>query len=60
MASGFTSGTIVHRVDGEFEFLEDVQHFPADIAGGAHDGDFVTHRSWSFGRPVFATRSLAA
>ena len=59
-ALGLARGDGVHGVDGEFEFLEDVQHFPAHIAGGAHDGDFITHRCWSFGRPVLATRSLAA
>jgi hypothetical protein len=41
-ALGLARGHGVHLVDGEFEFLEDVQHFPADIAGGAHDGDVRT------------------
>jgi len=33
----------VQGLDGEVQFLEDIQHFPADIAGGAYDGDAIAH-----------------
>ena len=32
-----------HLVGGELPLGEDFEHFAAHIAGGAHDGDFVTH-----------------
>lgn len=34
-------------VRGEFALIQDVEHFPSDIAGRADDCDFVTHRSLS-------------
>ena len=34
-------------VGREFALVEDVEHFPPDIAGRADDCDFVTHRSLS-------------
>jgi hypothetical protein len=34
-------------VGGEFALVENVEHFPSDIAGRANHCDFVTHRSLS-------------
>ena len=36
-----------HLVGGEFAFVENVEHFPPDIAGRSDQRDFVTHRSLS-------------
>ncbi len=33
----------MHFIDREVQLLDDVQHFPADIAGGANDGDAIAH-----------------
>ena len=34
-----------HLVGGKVPLGQDVEHLAAHIAGGADDGDFVTHRS---------------
>ncbi len=34
-------------VRGKFALIQDVEHFPSDIAGRADHCDFVTHRSLS-------------
>src|SRR6202022_365324 len=36
-----------HLVGREFPFVENVEHFPPDIAGRSDQRDFVTHRSIS-------------
>jgi hypothetical protein len=36
-----------HLVSREFAFVENVEHFPPDIAGRSDQRDFVTHRSLS-------------
>ena len=32
-----------HLVGGKLPLGEDIEHLPADIAGGSDDGDFITH-----------------
>ena len=49
-ALGLARGDGVDFIDGEFQLLEDVQHFAAHIARGSDDGDAITHFCWSFGR----------
>ena len=49
---GLARGDGVDFIDGEFQLLEDVQHFAAHIARGPDDRDAITHDDWSFGRAI--------
>ena len=42
-ADGAAGSEGIHLVDGEKALGKDRQHLPADIAGGADDGDVVAH-----------------
>ena len=47
-ANGFTAGDRVNCIHGEFDFLEDIQHFAAHITRGPDDGDAIAHLCLSF------------
>src|SRR5690606_3963612 len=64
-ALGFSGGDRVHFLDGKVQFFENGQNFPADIAGGAYDGDAIAHDeiilcTGAFGRNASAFGSFAA
>jgi hypothetical protein len=59
-ALGLARGDGVHLVDGEFELLEDVQHFAAHIARGPDDRDAITHVSCPSDALSLGPRGLAA
>src|ERR1700709_1120591 len=44
-------------VGREFAFVENVEHFPPDIAGRSDQRDFVTHRSLSEEKCLVPSRS---
>src|SRR5205823_1113306 len=46
-ANGLARGDGVNLIDGELEFLEDIQHLAPDSAGGADYGHPVAHHQLS-------------